>query len=175
MICYPGSGDSAMAVWQFDALLLPEETLKRRYGSIPIAIPSADIDASDWWQGTSPPADLAERLSSFLPQASTWSRNIQSWGQEDGDRIDVVWANEGVAEIFLRVDVRRISYALLDKVSRLARANRWVLWVDGHVLRPSPGQVLRAIHRSDAFRFVQDPETFLLALERTKERDPSEQ
>jgi hypothetical protein len=170
MTCSTGLGDSAMAVWQFDGHLLPEETIRRRYGSRPVAISSADIDAGGWWKGIRVPADLAERLLSILPQGSSWSSSIQTWGQEDGDRIDLVWDNDELADIFLRVDVRRISYELLDKVLRLAQANRWVLWIDGHVLRPSLGQLLRAIQRSDAFRFVQDPKDFLLALDRV-ERD----
>jgi hypothetical protein len=160
-----------MAAWQFDAHLLPEVAIQRPDGSLPIAIARADINAGDWWKGTKLPADFAERLSSVLPQGSSWSSSLQTWGQEDGDRVDLVWEDDELADIFLRVDVRRVSYDRLDKVLRLARAYRWVLWTGGQILRPSLGQLLRAIQRSDAFRFVQDPEGFLLALGRTVERD----
>ena len=41
------------------------------------------IDASDL------PADYRERFSAVLPLGQSWSNEIEQWGSEDSDRIDV--------------------------------------------------------------------------------------
>lgn len=158
-----------MAIWQFDMHLLPEEAIRRRYGSIPVAIAPADIDAGGWWKDALPPGNFTESLSKLLPQAVSWSSSINTWGYEDGNRIDLVWDDDQLMDVFVRIDVRQISYDLVEKLLRLARINRWVPWVNGQVLRPSLGHILRAIRYSDAFKFVQDPEAFLIALDKEEQ------
>ena len=159
-----------MAIWQFELHLLPEATLRGRYGGVPITLPASEVEEGTNWIGVSAPPDLRDGLSRILSKGMHWSTTVDTWGDEDGDRIDVVWDDDRICDIRVRVDVRTASYQFTASVLQMARANQWVLWVDsGHVLKPVLRRLLREIERSDSFRFVQDPHAFIAQVRRLED------
>lgn len=164
-----------MATWQFDLHALPSGAVARIYPSTPLMIPRADMDSQVWWKGVATPVNLRTDLAKLLPPLKSWNSNLEQWGHEDGNRVDVMWDSGAIADVFVRVDVRNLSHVFLVKLLELARKNDWLLRTqDERVFRPSLTRLLSAIHKSDAFRFVEDPRAFLDALEKARQSEPDD-
>lgn len=161
-----------MATWQFDLHCLPYVSVKQHYGELPEAISREDYDTGMWWDEAAAPPSLREQIGKLLPAASSWSEHIQTWGKDDGDRIDLVLRNGRVVDLFVRVDVRSISYTFLNGLIDLIRRNKWLTVTEqGKILQlSSVTDVLTEIRRSDAFRYVKDPKRFLDELRKDRER-----
>lgn len=137
------------------------------YRSIPVTIARSDFDETEWWDGVTATHELVEELSSLLPQLPSWQADIISWGEEDGDRIDIVSEQGALKEVFIRFDVRRMSWLFIIEILRIARTRGLgLLTEDGHLLRPTPVEFSSAVRRSTAARFVSDPEGFLEQLKK---------
>lgn len=158
-----------MAAWQFDFHLLPRAAVQGQYGTLPLVISRDAFNSTDWWCATSAEDQLGE-LSSLLPGAQSWSPQIQRWGTEDGDRIDISRKEGRLHGVFVRVDVRVISYNFLAAILAAARKHDWVIRTqDSRVLRPSFGGMMSEIQKSDCFRFVSDPDGFIREMARRRE------
>lgn len=161
-----------MASWQFDLHLLPRIGAERRYGTLPAAIPLESIGDEEFWRGVSLTSALRTQISQMLPPLKSWTADIECWGYEDGNRIDIVLEKEAIVDFFVRVDVRESSQVFLVSLLQIARQNDWLVRTgDGRVFRPSLSRLLTAIQASQAFRFVQDPLRFLEALGRARTCD----
>src|SRR4051812_30409013 len=95
-----------MAIWQVEFAIVPRRALA--------AAPRISLDrvvSTDWWASGSLPADYGHHLAATAPaatgQAATESH--QTWGESDGNRVDV-WFERGRAiRITAHVDVRRLD------------------------------------------------------------------
>jgi hypothetical protein len=165
-----------MAAWQFDMHLLPAEAARRRYGATPLMIPRSDHDEGDWWKDQERLDNLPSEISKLLPTLSSWSNDLQRWGTEDGDRVDLLCHGRVVVDILVRVDVRDLSHTFVAGVMDMARRHGWcVRLASGRVIAPSTTKVLAAIRDSDAFRFVRDPAGFLALLSDRVRREPKDE
>lgn len=165
-----------MATWQFDMHALPSASAARIYGCTPLRIPRADMDDQAWWHGVASPLHLRADLARLLPSLKSWTSGIEQWGYEDGNRIDVVWDGEAITDFFIRLDVRDLSRVFLVNLMEFLRRENWLLRTqDEQVFRPSLTRLLSAIHKSDVFRFVQDPLAFLKALEDARQTESDDQ
>jgi len=161
-----------MALWQFDLHCLPSVAVVERLGQIPLTMKRGDFDNVTWWRCVAQPADIASQFDRFLPRMSSWSPKITTWGEEDGNRIDLVTSGLGIKDIFVRIDVRNLDYKFLLALIRCTDANKWVfLTQESYVLGPSLSKLLSAIRRSDSFRFVTDPDEFLRKLKASGDSD----
>jgi hypothetical protein len=110
------------------------------------------------------PPDYRARLSALLPAGTSWTPELEMWGEEDGNRIDV-WpaprADGGDA--LLRIDMRSYDPAwaarALTTIRDLGR-DLWPAWHDAAPVR-DPEELELVLRGSPAFRFVEDPEAFL--------------
>ena len=86
----------------------------------------------------------------------------QTWGREEGDRVDVRSEDGHVTTVTVRVDVRRLDSrfgaALLEFVKR---AGAVLVRGDGLVVEPTIGAYAAALRSSDAWTFASDPAAFL--------------
>ena len=158
-----------MAIWQFAFHLLPRESVEQHFGILPLMIKRREFDQVKWWQEPYSTLNLTGEFSKFLSKAPSWSEDIEIWGKENEDRIDVVRENGQLADLYVRVDVRKISFSFLMQVLGLAQKYNWLLLTQSnYVLFPSFGKLLSAIHRSDSFKFVENPQAFLTELEKSQ-------
>jgi hypothetical protein len=156
-----------MAVWQCDLDLLPRAKVVAVCGSVPERLETEVDAATDWWQGVEIAPDYPQTLGSFMDisQKASWSRDLITWGDEDGDCIDVFTEEGEVVEVAVRVNARRLNRKFLEGVSNFARRyNCVVLTEDMALLEPDVDLLYEAIRRSRAMRFVEDPRGFLEAL-----------
>ncbi len=98
-----------MAAWQFDFHLVPATEVLDRTAVQPVTISAADYDQMAWWRGFDGIDALRRDISALLPRRRSWSANIATWGDEDGDRIDLSHEGREAVEVFGRIDVRHLS------------------------------------------------------------------
>ena len=154
-----------MATWQFDLHLLPKERLIGLVGAHPLTISRELLEETRWWDGKVDIDLLNADLASFLRQAKSWHPEVATWGEEDGNRIDVVYENDDVVEIFVRIDLRQIDRDFVIGLVRLAQKHECVFVTSTmRVLEPTISNLIKGIEESDAYRFVDDPTSFLESL-----------
>ena len=154
-----------MATWQFDFHLVPRITVERQYGGVPVTLSKDDYDETNWWDGIDPRPNVEGDLSVFLTQGRAWDSQQLTWGTEDGDRVDVSYDGDRIAEVYGRIDMRNVSLTFIYAIVELARRHGLLVVTEGrHVLRPSVKELLRATSRSPSFVYVSDPEDFLRRL-----------
>jgi hypothetical protein len=156
-----------MAICQFDLYLLPRSDLLRKFGCIPDQIELSRID-DDWWETASWPSDYAQTLSSFIARGASWDEDLELWGTSDGNRIDI-WREAGrVVELFVRIDVRRLDSAFLERIVRFSRSVDCLIWspkARGGLFEPCAERLQTEIRQSRAWEFVHDPAGYLARLD----------
>lgn len=128
-----------MAMWQYDFTLTPTHPI--------------DFD------------ELQTHISSILPSLRSWSDSLLMWGKSDGNRIDLN-VDADCPELIVRFDLRHPSKQFLQQVLAMAIANSFVIRNDEDRIIPTTAEALATdMMRSDAFRFLSDPQKFLGDLE----------
>lgn len=107
-------------------------------------------------------AGYQRRLDAVAPRAPSWSNEIQIWGTEDGNRIDIYLENGAPHDGLLRVDLRDPDPAFIRGTLAFLTASGCALESeDGRSVEPNAGEFLLALRGSRAFRFVEDPGRYL--------------
>jgi hypothetical protein len=156
-----------MATWQVEFAIVPRRALA--------AAPRASLDhvvTTDWWASGSLPADYGRHLAAIAPQApeavaqagheAAPNETHQTWGQPDGNRIDVWFEHGRAARITAQVDARRLDSRFGATLLQFARvANAVLVRRDGLVIEPLVGAFANALRTSEAWRYANDTESFL--------------
>ena len=147
-----------MAVWQVDFHVVPRRALPATSQALVRAV----ADATDWWASAPFPPDYAARLAVVAAPARSWSDELESWGSEDGNRVDI-WSEGGrVHRVMARVDVRRLDSKFGAALIHFVRSAGAVLVrADGLLVEPIINAYVGALRGSEAWRFASDPMTFL--------------
>jgi len=142
-----------VAAWQVEFSIVPRRALAAA-GAAALR-PSAD---TEWWAADALPAGYQGKLAAVASPASSPSANVQSWGPEDGNRLDV-WSVDGRAtKVTARVDVRKLDARFSAMVLQFARtAGAVLVRSDGLVVEPVVGAFAAALRNSAAWRFANDP------------------
>lgn len=157
-----------MAVWQYEMLLLPKEAVTKHFAGIPPCLDCRDLEGSEWWSDKSSPSDYVETLGRFLRLSESWSRDVQVWGEQDGNRFQVVKQHGKVVEMAAFIDIRRLDMRFVESVVAFAvHCNCLILLEDMTLLEPNACELLSRIKGSKSAHFVNNPEGFL---ERLKQR-----
>jgi hypothetical protein len=146
-----------MAAWQVDFYVIPRRALAS-HG----AVDSSDLDARDWWGSHALPADYQKRLSAIASIAPSSSAELETWGSQDGNRIDVRSRDGRASAVVVRVDVRRLDSKFGAALLQFVRAADAVLVrSDGLVVQPQISAYAAALRGSEAWRFASDPAAYL--------------
>jgi hypothetical protein len=142
-----------MAAWQVDFSIVPRRALAAARAAK--RVPATD---AEWWGADALPLDYQRKLAAVASPASPEGAALQSWGPEDGNRVDV-WSVDGRATmVTARVDVRRLDSKFGAMLLQFVRtANAVLVRSDGLVVEPLVGAFAAALRSSDAWRFANDP------------------
>ena len=153
-----------MAAWQVQFSIVPRRAFAAA-GAAKLR-PSAD---ADWWAAEPLPLDYQRRLASVASPAPSSSTEVQTWGTEDGNRIDV-WSADGRARmVTARVDVRRLDSKFGAMLLQFAKtADAVLVRSDGLVVEPLVGAYAAALRSSKAWRYANDPAAHIASY-----RDPA--
>jgi hypothetical protein len=142
-----------MAVWQVEFAIVPRRALAARPS---IALPK--LMETDWWSSERLPVGYSQQLAAIASPASSPAAEHQSWGDEDGNRIDVWFANGHATRMTARVDVRRLDSKFAAMLIQFARvADAVFVRRDGVVVEPLVGAFGGALRTSQAWRYATDP------------------
>ena len=109
--------------------------------------------------------ELSHQVSEILPESTSWHAKLRIWGKDPGDTIEM-WDDCESPELWVRVDLREPNPEFLRAVLSLAERLGGRLATEySDPLEPTVGKVLEDIAKSDAFRFVCDPQKFLSGLD----------
>jgi hypothetical protein len=147
-----------MAAWQVDFYLVPRAAV----GAVATILTPGELDSTGWWTVAAFPADYQRRLDVVANRGQSWSAQVETWGREDGNRIDVASEDGRVHSVIVRVDVRRLDSrfgaALIDFVRKLGAL---LVRRDGLIVEPTIAAYAGALRSSNAWRFANDPAAFL--------------
>jgi hypothetical protein len=142
-----------MAAWQVEFSVVPRRALAA--GGAAALRPSGDAGP---WGAAALPADYRGKLAAVAAPASAPSADVQSWGPEEGNRIDVSFVDGRVTKVSARVDVRRLDAKFGAMLLQFARtADAVLVRSDGLVVEPLVGAFAAALRNSAAWRFANDP------------------
>lgn len=134
-----------MAIWQFDAHLINSTSsmqvdVKR--------LPEVDITH-----------DCAEALISlFGSEIEAWTDSIRSYGTDDGSRLDFVYEDDRLVELFLRLDIRKKDYGFIERLAYILSENNLSLVLpSGSVLIPEKAVIITAINAFIRTQFANSP------------------
>jgi hypothetical protein len=151
-----------MAVWQYDAYLVPGSRVTLPTGRLSERISQHDFDSLQWWEGAALPPRYSEVLSEMLPRGKHWSRDTEFWGQEDGNCISVRKRGDEVEEFRVRFDVRNLNVFFIDRIADAARDWHCVFLAEDFEVVPASSNALqKQIKDSPAYRYLLDPASFL--------------
>ena len=142
-----------MADWQVEFSIIP----RRALAAGGAAALGSSADASPW-DAASLPADYRGKLTAFASPAAAASADVQSWGPDDGNRIDVSYVDGRATRVTARVDVRRLDAKFGAMLLQFARtADAVLVRKDGLVVEPLVGAFAASLRSSAAWRFANDP------------------
>jgi hypothetical protein len=115
------------------------------------------LDTVAWWAGIGLPADYRTRFNAFASASQSPLPDVETWGADDSNHIEV-WSAEGrPIRVRARVDVRRPDAKFAAGLITFARAaGAALVRVDGSVIEPTAGGFGQALRESAAWRYVQD-------------------
>ena len=146
-----------MAVWQVEFALVPRRALAAKP---PVAV--SQIAGTDWWSNERLPTGYSQQLAAVAPPGSSWAAEVQTWGHDDGNRVDVWSENGRPVRMTARVDVRRLDARFGAMLLQFARtAGAVLVRRDGLVVEPLVGAFGAALRSSPAWQYVTDPAAFL--------------
>jgi hypothetical protein len=115
------------------------------------------------------PAGYRDLLRKVLEEGRSWSGDLEVWGTEAGDRIDVWHPGADEHEVLARFDMRTWDAQLYLRFIEFVRIVNGTIQVapgdqDMPEVAPTIEAFEAALRASDAFRFVSNPEAYLRRL-----------
>lgn len=157
-----------MAVWQVDFELVPQLVLR----SAPQPITAAVLDATAWWAGATPPPDYRTQLDAVAARGASRHPDVETWGEEESNRVEVRSEGGTVRRVIVRVDVRRLDArfgaALLTVVKRWGAT---LVRRDGVIVEPTIAAFAASLRGSSAWRHANDTAAWLAARARDDDAD----
>jgi hypothetical protein len=156
-----------MAVWQVEFAIVPRRALAARPS---VALPA--IMETDWWSDERLPTGYSQQLAAIASPGSSPASELQSWGAEDGNRVEVRFANGRAMRMTARVDVRRLDARFGAMLLQFARvADAVLVRQDGVVIEPIVGAFGAALRTSKAWRYASDPAAHFASYAEPEEED----
>ncbi|HEY2067470.1 MAG TPA: hypothetical protein VGG84_16055 [Gemmatimonadaceae bacterium] len=146
-----------MATWQVDFHLVPRRALVVAARPLTPAV----LDDTDWWASAALPADYARRLGAVAPAAPSVRAELETWGLDEGNRVDVRSRTGRVSSVTVRVDVRRLDSKFGAALLVFVRAaDALLVRRDGLIVEPTINAYAAALRSSAAWRYANEPAVF---------------
>jgi len=142
-----------MAVWQVEFAIVPRRALATQ-----TRVELPPIMETDWWSAERLPVGYSQQLAAVAAPGSSRVAEVQTWGHDDGNRVDVWSENGKPMRMTARVDVRRLDAKFGAMLLQFARSAGAVLVRgDGLVVDPAAGAFGAALRTSAAWQYATDP------------------
>ena len=112
------------------------------------------------------PVNYREQLDAVAPRAPSWSAEVEIWGRDEGNRLDLYLDHGRPHDGLLRIDLRDPDPDFVrGALDFLAEAGCGLENEYGDWVEPNLGEFAVALRGSRAFRFVDDPVRYLNRLQ----------
>jgi hypothetical protein len=156
-----------MAIWQVDFAIVPRRALATKP-----PVPLSQVLDTDWWSNERLPDGYSRELAAIAPAGSSRASDLQSWGEQDGNRIDVWFENGKAARMVARVDVRRLDARFGAMLLQFARvADAVLVRGDGLIVEPLVGAFGSALRTSTAWQYATDPAAYFASYSEPEDED----
>ena len=146
-----------MAAWQIEFYVVPRRAVASQGPVI-----ASNLPTTGWWTTDTLPADYRDRLSAAAAVARSPSAEIETWGSEDGNRIDVRSKDGRATAVMVRVDARKLDSKFGAALLQFVRtADAVLIRSDGLVVEPKIANYAAALRSSAAWKASGDPSAFL--------------
>jgi len=153
-----------MAAWQVSFHVIPRTPVSD-------FSPTA-LERTEWWAAAEFPSDYRRRLAEVATPMPSVGPNLETWGLEDGNRVDVLSEGGRVRRVKVQVDVRRLDSKFGAALLNFVRgADAVLIRSDGLIVAPTIGAYAGALRTSLAWRFANDPTAFVISLSAGNEED----
>lgn len=140
-----------VAAWQVEFVIVP----RRALAVAPTPLTPAVLEETQWWTSAPFPKDYQRRLAPVGAPARTIAPGVESWGDELGNRVDVVVVDGRVSSARALVDVRRLDARFGATLLGFVRSsNAALVRTDGVVVEPTIAAYAAALRGSSAWRFA---------------------
>jgi hypothetical protein len=156
-----------MAVWQVEFAIVPRRALAAK-----ARVAIAQVIDTDWWSAERLPVGYAHQLAAVAPPGSSSTAELQTWGEAEGNRVDLWLENGKATRMTARVDVRRLDARFGAMLLQFAKvADAVLVRRDGLVVQPLVGAFGAALRSSEAWRYASDPAAFFATYSETDDDD----
>ena len=158
-----------MATWQFSVVLIPKSWAEEnKYCSSSLYDEDGYYDTEAAWKENQPNTNFITVLSTLLPPAKSWSKEMLSWGNEEEHDIKVGYEGELIEGIHIRLDLNQKLNSILVKLVKVANELSCVLFFPElkTVTKANEFELNNALQNSRAAKFVGDPHGFLDELQK---------
>ena len=151
-----------MATWQFDLEVVPRTVAVKNLLPGDDHVTVEALESAEWWKAVSLAPGFLQRVETLLPWTKPWAAGWQVFGEEDGNRVDVIEENGKVAEVRLRLDARNLEVEFLDELLGIIESSDCALVTPtGRLVEPEIEAIWVELELSPAASFVRDPAEFL--------------
>lgn len=156
-----------MAIWQLKTQVVPTDFINRRS-----TLEEEEWQEMTWWSGCNQTEAVCERFRALLPPHKSWHEDLQQWGEQSSNLVEI-WYEKGQLEsIEVRFDCRNISVDFVSKVLDIVNSIDCVLVYsrDRSVLPNTNPGLLEFINSSPNMQVLVDPGKWLPRLANEVER-----
>jgi len=149
-----------MAPWQVIFHVVPHRAMAKA----PRVLDAAIVASTNWWGASSETRELRDRLTALAGAPSRTTPAVESWGNADGNGIDVHLSHGRVDRVIAHVDVRKLDPKFGATLLGFARSMQSVLVrADGWVLEPTVGAFSAALRGDPAWAHANEPAALRVA------------
>ena len=146
-----------MAIWQCEFFILPKSDTydlqyERQYGNIKL------FEDDKYWKKAKIKKEIFSEISYLLKPEKSQSNEIDLYGSENGDRLEVLFdANNIIESVTFRIDFRSEYEAVLRGIISLCEKNGFYI-IDGNLknLKLSFNAIKEAINKSKNKEFFTE-------------------
>ena len=156
-----------MATWQFTINLIPNEWAIKHNNNFAPLYNEDGYDTDMTWINHQPTTNFKELFTAILPQSKSWSKNMLCWGKEDEHDIQVLYQDNKVEGIGLRLDLNQNLKEILTSFVNLANNLDCVFFFPEYkeITKATETELIKALKKSRAASFVKDPYGYLNELQ----------
>ncbi len=102
------------------------------------------------------------KIERVLKPQKSWSVDIKQYGELDSHCLEISFDKDRIEEISLRIDLRELNKDVFDEILDFIKSNNaLILLQDGRIIEPEQGVLLNEIKKSDAYKYVSEPNNYL--------------
>lgn len=142
-----------MAIWQCEFFVLPKnDTYDLQYSDIKL------FEDDKYWKKAKIKKEIFSEISRLLKPEKSWSNEIDLYGSENGNRLQVLFdANNIIESVTFRIDFGSEYEAVLRGIISLCEKNGFCI-IDGNLnnLKLSFNTIKETINKSQNKEFLQN-------------------